>query len=529
MDTPFFRVMVDSSQERMKTMTNDRTQATHSTPANYFPTESFDDPVAAVARVSAIYEANTSFLRDAFARYRKHETFSHRVRACYPFVRVRTELNTQIDSRRSYGFVAGPGIFETTLTRPDLFGDYYREQLRLLTKNHHVGIEVGVSAQPVPIHFAFAEGIHLEGDLDRDSLLAMRNIFDMPDLALLDDRIVNGTYEPAVGEPHPLALFTAARVDFSLHRLRHYTATSPTHFQNYVLYTNYQFYIDEFVKLGRTIMSKADDEETRAYRSEYTSFVEPGDVISGNANLGDLEGEQQGVAPPRLPQMPAYHLKRADGSGITMVNIGVGPSNAKTITDHIAVLRPHAWVMLGHCAGLRNTQRLGDYVLAHGYVREDHVLDADLPLWVPIPALAEVQVALEKAVAQVTRLEGVELKRVMRTGTVASVDNRNWELRDYREPVQRLSQSRAIALDMESATIAANGFRFRVPYGTLLCVSDKPLHGELKLPGMADQFYRAQVDQHLQIGVKAMELLRMNGLSRLHSRKLRGFAEVAFQ
>ena len=168
-----------------------------------------------------------------------------------------------------------------------------------------------------------------------------------------------------------------------------------------------------------------------------------------------------------------------------MVNIGVGPSNAKTITDHIAVLRPHAWLMLGHCAGLRNTQALGDYVLAHGYVREDHVLDDDLPLWVPIPPLAEVQVALEQAVAEVTGLTGYDLKRIMRTGTVATIDNRNWELRDQREPVQRFTQSRAIALDMESATIAANGFRFRVPYGTLLCVSDKPLHGELKLPGMA--------------------------------------------
>ena len=81
----------------------------------------------------------------------------------------------------------------------------------------------------------------------------------------------------------------------------------------------------------------------------------------------------------------------------------------------------------------------------------------------------------------------------MRTGTVATIDNRNWELRDQREPVQRLRQSRAIALDMESATIAANGFRFRVPYGTLLCVSDKPLHGELKLPGMATDFYKRQV------------------------------------
>nr|WP_258002360.1 AMP nucleosidase [Burkholderia sp. WAC0059] len=500
------------------------------TPAHDLPAESFAHADDAVARLSALYEASTSFLRDAFARYRRGESFERRVRACYPFVRIRTAVNTHVDSRRSYGFVAGPGVFETTITRPDLFGNYYREQLRLLARNHHVSIEVGVSGLPIPVHFAFAEGIHLEGELDRERLVAMRDVFDTPDLAQLDDRIVNGTFEPAPGEPHPLALFTAPRVDFSLHRLRHYTATSPTHFQNYVLYTNYQFYIDEFVKFGLEMMSRTDDPELRAWRSEYTSFVEPGDVVTDNANNANaVERNGEGAPPARLPQMPAYHLKRADGSGITMVNIGVGPSNAKTITDHIAVLRPHAWVMLGHCAGLRNTQRLGDYVLAHGYVREDHVLDADLPLWVPIPALAEVQVALERAVAQVTRLDGAELKRVMRTGTVASVDNRNWELRDHREPVQRLSQSRAIALDMESATIAANGFRFRVPYGTLLCVSDKPLHGELKLPGMADQFYRAQVDQHLQIGVKAMELLRADGLHRLHSRKLRSFAEVAFQ
>lgn len=492
-----------------------------------FETELIADPAEAVARATAIYETNTAALRDAFGRYRRGEQFDSRVHAYYPFVRVRSDVNANIDSRHSYGFVSGPGIFETTLTRPDLFGDYYRQQLRLLAKNHKVAIEVGLSDQPIPVHFAFSEGIHLEGDLSPDRLRMIRDLFDVPDLAALDDRIVNGTYEPPEGAPRPLALFTAARVDFSLHRLRHYTATSPTHFQNYVLYTNYQFYIDEFVKLGLRLMEKTDDPAEREYRSQYAAFVEPGDVTTYNANLGG--DTAQGTAPARLPQMPAYHLKRPDGSGITMINIGVGPSNAKTITDHVAVLRPHAWVMLGHCAGLRNTQRLGDYVLAHGYVREDHVLDEDLPLWVPVPNLAEIQVALERAVADVTRLEGPELKRVMRTGTVASVDNRNWELRDHREPVMRLSQSRAIALDMESATIAANGFRFRVPYGTLLCVSDKPLHGELKLPGMADQFYSAQVGQHLQIGVRAMELLRENGLAKLHSRKLRSFAEVAFQ
>jgi AMP nucleosidase len=149
-------------------------------------------------------------------------------------------------------------------------------------------------------------------------------------------------------------------------------------------------------------------------------------------------------------------------------------------------------------------------------VREDHVLDEELPVWVPIPALAEMQVALEQALGEVTGLAGFELKRIMRTGTVASVDNRNWEIGDP-AIIRRLSQSRAIALDMESAAIAANGF------------SDKPLLGEIKLAGMADEFYRQCVGQHLEIGLKALEKLKAQEWERLHSRKLRSFAEVAFQ
>ena len=100
---------------------------------------------------------------------------------------------------------------------------------------------------------------------------------------------------------------------------------------------------------------------------------------------------------------------------------------------------------------------------------------------------------------------------------------------DHVATVRRLCQSRAIALDMESATIAANGFRFRVPYGTLLCVSDKPLHGEIKLAGMAGAFYRQRVGQHVEIGLNALEKLKAQERERLHSRKLRSFSEVAFQ
>jgi AMP nucleosidase len=480
-----------------------------------FAPQLFDTAEAAVAQIHALYDAATGHLRRRFKAFAKGETPASRVRACYPYVRIKVPDFSRADTRLAYGFVDAPGDYWTTVTRPSLFNGYLLEQIGQLIWNHGQPVEVGVSDTPIPIHFAYPDGMHVEADLDPAHMRQLRSVFDVPDLALMDDSIVNGTFQRPVSEPAPLALFTAPRVDYSLHRLKHYTATACEHFQNFILFTNYQFYIDEFVRTAHSLM--------QGDGGGYTAFVEPGGRITTPGGRG------RGTPVDRLPQMPAYHLVRPNHLGISMVNIGVGPSNAKTITDHVAVLRPHAWMMLGHCAGLRNSQKLGDYVLAHGYVREDHVLDADLPIWIPIPALAEIQVALERAVGEVTGMTGYALKSIMRTGTVATIDNRNWELRDHREPVQRFSQSRAIALDMESATIAANGFRFRVPYGTLLCVSDKPLHGELKLPGMADAFYKRQVNQHLEIGIRAVEHLRDLSLAALHSRKLRSFAEVAFQ
>jgi AMP nucleosidase len=481
-------------------------------------TKSFSDASAAVARLEEIYERNTKFLRDRFEAYVSGEAITTRVRAYYPFVRLTTATHARLDSRLSYGFVAGPGVHETSVTRPDLFRAYLTEQIGLLIQNHGVPVEIGESNEPIPIHFAYRRDINIEAAITTSEnspvTRSLRDAFDVPDLATMDDAIADGTFVLQAGAPEPLSLFRAARVDYSLRRLYHYTGTDPEHFQNFVIFTNYQFYVDAFAELCQ--------QRLRAGEAGLEAFVAPGNVITHS------DGSTTGTAPVRTPNMPAFHLKTPGYRGITLINIGTGPSNARNVTDHVAVLRPHAWLMLGHCAGLRNTQRLGDYVLAHGYVREDHVLDRELPLWVPIPALAEMQVALEQAVEDVTGLEGFELKRLMRTGTVASVDNRNWEISGP-EVIRRLSQSRAVALDMESAAIAANGYRFRVPYGTLLCVSDKPLHGEIKLAGMASEFYRRRVGQHLEIGLKALERLKQQESERLHSRKLRSFAEVAFQ
>ncbi len=469
----------------------------------------FDDADSAVARITAIYARGAALVRDNLSALERGEAVGE-VDACYPFLGVsvsRAELN--IDARHAYGVMLDAGVYGTTLTRPDLFAAYYREQIGLILRRHNVPVHVGISDARIPLPFV-AEGRMI--DLSPAAAASLQNHFAFPDLRGIDDSIANGTYAPGPGRPRPLALFGAERTDYSLARLRHYTGTGPAHFQSFVLLTNYQRYIDRFVEYARAQIGT----------DGYTALVEPGDVITG------ADGAPSAEPVAQLPQMPAYHLQRAGGDGITMVNIGVGPSNAKTITDHLAVLRPHCWLMVGHCAGLRRSQQLGDYVLAHGYVREDQVLDADLPIWVPVPPIAEVQVALAEAAELVTGLRGLDMKTRVRTGTVVSTSDRNWELR-FQERAGALNHSRAIAIDMESATIAANGFRFRVPYGALLCVSDKPVHGEIKLGGVADAFYRERVHQHLMVGIEALRILREGGVNRLHSRKLRSFDEPPFR
>jgi len=335
-------------------------------------------------------------------------------------------------------------------------------------------------------------------------------------LSLVGDAVVDGLRVDRLDDMRPLALFDAPRVDYSLKRLEHYTGTPWSDTQPWILFTNYQRYVEEFVRWGVEMVETGVEGATLSC---------PGRIV---IEKGEAKGAERALeAPWRKYQMPAYHLKTPNNDGITLVNIGVGPSNAKTITDHLAVLRPHCWLMIGHCGGLRHTQRIGDYVLAHAYLRRDKILDDRVPLEIPIPAIAEVQVALQQAAGSVVGGDKDDLRRRLRTGTVVSYADRNWEL-NYVQERQLLSQSRAIAVDMESACIATQGFRLRVPYGVLLCVSDKPAHGEIKLPGVADRFYDSAIGAHLRIGLETIALLKQNR-DTLHSRKLRSFDEPAFR
>jgi AMP nucleosidase len=473
---------------------------------------------AALDRLETLYSQSVANLREAVktflatgerpdAEARANGLFS------YPELRVSWFGDRPANlATRAYARLSRQGVYSTTITRPELFRSYLNEQLALLEQDYGATFDVGPSDQEIPFPYV------LDGSdvvLDATMTAAIARYFPTTDLAHIGDEISDGLFDPA--EDFPLSQFDGLRTDFSLARLRHYTGTPVEDVQSYILFTNYNRYVDEFVRWSL--------EQLKDPNTPYETFSTSGGVVVTR----DTPNPEAVIADAawKKHQMPAYHLTAPGWNGISLVNIGVGPSNAKTICDHLAVTRPHAWMMIGHCGGLRPSQTIGDYVLAHAYLRDDHVLDAVLPPDIPIPSIAEVQRALYDAAKLVSGMPGEEIKRRLRTGTVVTTDDRNWELR-YSKSALRFNQSRAVAIDMESATIAAQGYRFRVPYGTLLCVSDKPLHGEIKLPGQANRFYEGSISEHLQIGIRAVDLLRGEG-SRLHSRKLRAFDEPPFR
>ena len=476
-------------------------------------------PAEAVDLLAAQYGEAVRALREAldlFLRQGVPPTPETRSRFRYPRLRVsyRTE-GPPPSNARAFAKFSAPGVYSTTVTQPEDFRAYLLEQLEPLVAEYGAEVEVGPGGQEIAYPYVFESG----DELGRGGATAaeIARHFPIPSLAVIGDEIADGQFDIRPGAERPLALFDAARTDYSLRRLVHYTGSDWRAMQPWVLLTNYHRYVDQFIRWGLD----------QLHAGKAAKLVLPGNIAI-EARHSPMEAEQilASVIWHRF-QMPAYHVVRADGPGVSLVNIGVGPANAKNITDHIAVLRPHCWLMVGHCAGLRQSQEIGDYVLAHAYLRQDNILDQAVPLDVPIPALAEVQVALQEAVAKVTGDRGEMLKRRLRTGTVVTNDDRNWELR-WTQERRRINLSRAIAVDMESATIATQGFRMRVPYGTLLCVSDKPLHGEIKLPGAANAFYERAIGEHLQIGIAALDLLRDQHAT-LHSRKLRSFDEPPFR
>jgi AMP nucleosidase len=191
-----------------------------------------------------------------------------------------------IDPKQSYGIFDAPGFYGTTVTRPDFFEAYYLEQLTLLIERYRKPILVGLSDWPIPLSFVVD---YSASTLTSEHIEYLKLKFELPKLTRITDEIVNHTYKTNPQNPKPLALFSGERVDFSLHRLHHYTGTSAEHFQNFILLTNYQRYVDEFIRYGLDQIQNGD---------KYNAFVEPGDIVIPNLHLSKNIPEKG--APPIL-------------------------------------------------------------------------------------------------------------------------------------------------------------------------------------------------------------------------------------
>lgn len=401
----------------------------------------YDSPESVVVAIKDLYFSQTSNIRIISEK---------NVSSCalemftYPF------LSAKINGK----------IYGSPIARPDLFENYYSEECARL------GVPFFVSKSRCPMPLAF-----IDEDLSQ-ALTPEQMVF----------RKITSLSIEAIEESHtddikPLNWFNAPRIDYSLNRILHYTGSDAAHMQDYVIFVNYQKYIPAFLEYAKNLVINGNASDIVG--PDNLSFVE---------NMSSFPPEWNDAA--LLPQMPAYHIKKSDKSGISIINIGVGPSNAKTIMDHVAVLRPRYCLMLGHCGSLMEDHKIGDYIFGDAHLMFDFDDFSN-------SSCSSASYCNEAVGSILTKTK-------FHLGPVVSTSDRNWELRSSKVS-ELFKQFGAIGIDMESAMIVQIAENYGIPAGSLLCVSDKPLHREIRMQKMAKEFYRTRLQNHLLDAISIME------------------------
>ncbi|HEX7370894.1 MAG TPA: AMP nucleosidase [Rhodanobacteraceae bacterium] len=199
----------------------------------------------------------------------------------------------------------------------------------------------------------------------------------------------------------------------------------------------------------------------------------------------------------------------ATADGLTMIDFGMGSPNAATVMDLLSAVKPKAVLFLGKCGGLKEKNKLGDFILPIAAIRGEGTSDDYLPA--KVPALPAFQ--LQRGVSTMIR----DLGHDYWTGTVYTTNRRVWEFDETFKAYLRTL--RCMAIDMETATIFAAGFANRIPSGALLLVSDQPMiPAGVKTAESDAEVKLRYVETHIRIGIEALKLVRRNGRSMKHLR-----------
>ena len=203
------------------------------------------------------------------------------------------------------------------------------------------------------------------------------------------------------------------------------------------------------------------------------------------------------------------NMPSASADGITIINFGMGSPNAATIMDLLSAVTPKAVLFLGKCGGLKKKHKLGDLILPIAAIRSDGTSNDYLPNEVPALPAFMLQSAISAAI--------IRYNQDYWTGTVYTTNKRVWE---YDERFKRyLMKTRAMAIEMETATIFTVGFANEIPTGALLLVSDQPMISTgIKTEESDKKVTNEFVEMHLKIGIDALKEIKMNGVSVKHLR-----------
>jgi AMP nucleosidase len=200
-------------------------------------------------------------------------------------------------------------------------------------------------------------------------------------------------------------------------------------------------------------------------------------------------------------------MPNATANGITIINFGMGSANAATVMDLLSAIQPKACLFLGKCGGLKKKNKLGDLILPIAAIRGEGTSNDYLPPEVPaLPAFS-----LQKAVSTTIRNHNKDYW----TGTVYTTNRRVWE--HDKEFKSYLQKTRCMGVEMETATVFTTGFANKIPCGALLLVSDQPMVPEGVKTAASDlKVTSMYVEQHLRIGIDALNELKNNGLTVKH-------------
>lgn len=242
--------------------------------------------------------------------------------------------------------------------------------------------------------------------------------------------------------------------------LPRYTGTELNDFGKYILLTNFNNYVDFFANLHGV----------------------------------DIKGKDKA-------------MPNATADGITIINFSMGSANAATIMDLLSAIEPKAVLFLGKCGGLKKKNKIGDYILPLAGIRGEGTSDDYFPPEVPaLPAFT-----LQRAVSTTIR----EMNLDYWTGTVYTTNRRVWEHDD--DFKNYLRAIRAMAIDMETATLFTTGFANSIPVGALLLVSDQPMIAEGVKTDKSDKLVSQNyVNTHIEIGIKSLQEIKNKGKSVKH-------------